>query len=61
MFLLIVEVTYIDYDGDVKEISNKSTEDVIVTSTVIEKLEEIRSTPATHFSEYSAENRGFLS
>lgn len=36
-----VEVTYIDYDGDVKEISNKSTDDVILTSTVIDKLSEI--------------------
>ncbi|MAV33564.1 MAG: hypothetical protein CMQ02_09035 [Gammaproteobacteria bacterium] len=38
---LDVEVTYIDYDGDVKEISNKSTDDVILTSTVIDKLSEI--------------------
>ena len=38
---LDVEVTYIDYDGDVEEISNKSTEDVILTSTVMEKLQEI--------------------
>ena len=38
---LDVEVTYIDYDGDVQEISNKSTNDVILTSTVIEKLQEI--------------------
>ena len=38
---LDVEVTYIDYDGDVKEISNKATDDVILTSTVIEKLSEI--------------------
>ena len=36
-----VEVTYIDYDGDAKEISNKSTEDVVVATTVMEKLEEI--------------------
>tara|TARA_R110002020_G_scaffold7496_1_gene31476 strand:+ start:4658 stop:5260 length:603 start_codon:yes stop_codon:yes gene_type:complete len=36
-----VEVTYIDYDGDNKKISNKSTEDVVLTSTVMEKLEEI--------------------
>lgn len=36
-----VEVTYIDYDGDVKEISNKSTDDVILATTVMEKLEEI--------------------
>ena len=38
---LDVEVTYIDYDGDVKEISNKSTDDVILTSTVMDKLSEI--------------------
>tara|TARA_B100001250_G_C19785058_1_gene783737 strand:- start:1242 stop:1841 length:600 start_codon:yes stop_codon:yes gene_type:complete len=38
---LDVEVTYIDYDGDVQEISNKSTNDVILTSTVMEKLQEI--------------------
>jgi hypothetical protein len=38
---LDVEVTYIDYDGDVKEISNKSTNDVILTSTVMDKLSEI--------------------
>ena len=38
---LDVEVTYIDYDGDVKEISNKSTDDVVLTSTVMEKLQEI--------------------
>ena len=38
---LDVEVTYIDYDGDVKEISNKATDDVILTSTVIDKLSEI--------------------
>ena len=38
---LDVEVTYIDYDGDVKEISNKSTEDVILAGTVMEKLQEI--------------------
>jgi hypothetical protein len=38
---LDVEVEYIDYDGDVKEISNKSTDDVILTSTVMEKLQEI--------------------
>ena len=38
---LDVEVTYIDYDGDVKEISNKATDDVILTSTVMDKLQEI--------------------
>jgi len=38
---LDVEVTYIDYDGDVKEISNKSTDNVILTSTVMDKLSEI--------------------
>ena len=38
---LDVEVEYIDFDGDVKEISNKSTDDVILTSTVMEKLQEI--------------------
>ena len=38
---LDVEVEYIDFDGDVKEVSNKSTEDVILTSTVIDKLSEI--------------------
>ena len=38
---LDVEVTYIDYDGDVKEISNKANDDVILTSTVIDKLSEI--------------------
>ena len=38
---LDVEVEYIDYDGDVKEISNKSTDDVVLTSTVMEKLQEI--------------------
>ena len=38
---LDVEVEYIDYDGDVKNISNKSTDDVILTSTVMEKLQEI--------------------
>tara|TARA_R110002012_G_scaffold320113_1_gene542447 strand:+ start:496 stop:1095 length:600 start_codon:yes stop_codon:yes gene_type:complete len=36
-----VEVTYIDYDGDNKKTSNKSTEDVILTNTVMEKLQEI--------------------
>jgi hypothetical protein len=36
-----VEVTYIDYDGDVAELSNKSTDDVVLTSTVMEKLQEI--------------------
>jgi hypothetical protein len=36
-----VEVTYIDYDGDIKEISNKTTDDVILTSTVMDKLSEI--------------------
>jgi hypothetical protein len=38
---LDVEVEYIDYDGDTKEVSNKSTDDVILTSTVMEKLQEI--------------------
>jgi len=38
---LDVEVTYIDYDGDVKEISNKATDDVILTSIVMDKLSEI--------------------
>ena len=38
---LDVEVTYIDYDGDIKEISNKVTDDVILTSTVMDKLSEI--------------------
>lgn len=38
---LDVEVEYIDFDGDVKEISNKATDDVILTSTVMEKLQEI--------------------
>ena len=38
---LDVEVTYIDYDGDVEELSNKSTDDVVLTSTVMEKLQEI--------------------
>ena len=38
---LNVEVEYIDFDGDVKEISNKATDDVILTSTVMEKLQEI--------------------
>lgn len=38
---LDVEVEYIDFDGNVKEVSNKSTEDVILTSTVIDKLSEI--------------------
>jgi hypothetical protein len=38
---LDVEVTYVDYDGDVKEISNKATDDVILTSTVMDKLQEI--------------------
>ena len=36
-----VEVTYIDYDGDVEELSNKSADDVVLTSTVMEKLQEI--------------------
>ena len=36
-----VEVTYVDYDGDIKEISNKTTDDVILTSTVMDKLSEI--------------------
>jgi hypothetical protein len=38
---LDVEVEYINYDGDTKEVSNKSTDDVILTSTVMEKLQEI--------------------
>ena len=38
---LNVEVEYIDFDGDVKEISNKSTDDVMFTSTVMDKLQEI--------------------
>jgi len=38
---LDVEVTYVDYDGDVKKISNKATDDVILTSTVMDKLQEI--------------------
>jgi len=36
-----VEVTYIDYDGNIKEISNKTTDNVILTSTVMDKLSEI--------------------
>jgi hypothetical protein len=36
-----VNVEYIDYDGDVKELSNKATDDVILTSTVMNKLKEI--------------------
>ena len=38
---LDVEVTYIDYDGDVKKISNKSTDDVILAGSVLDKLSEI--------------------
>ncbi len=38
---LDVEVEYIDFDGNVKEISNKSSDDVILTSTVMDKLQEI--------------------
>lgn len=38
---LDVKVEYIDYDGNIKETSNKSTDDVILTSTVMEKLQEI--------------------
>ena len=38
---LDVEVTYIDYDGDVKKISNKSTNDVILAGSVMDKLSEI--------------------
>lgn len=38
---LDVKVEYIDFDGDVKDISNKATDDVILTSTVMEKLQEI--------------------
>jgi hypothetical protein len=36
-----VEVEYIDFDGDVKEISNKATDDVILTGSVMDKLSEI--------------------
>ena len=36
-----VNVEYIDYDGDVQELSNKATDDVILTSTVMDKLKEI--------------------
>jgi len=36
-----VEVEYIDYDGDVKKISNKSTDDVILVGSVMDKLLEI--------------------
>ena len=36
-----VEVEYIDYDGDVKKISNKSTDDVILAGSVMDKLLEI--------------------
>jgi hypothetical protein len=36
-----VEVEYIDYDGDVKKISNKSTDDVILAGSVMNKLLEI--------------------
>ena len=36
-----VEVTYVDYDGDVKKISNKSTDDVILAGSVLDKLSEI--------------------
>ena len=35
-----VEVTYVDYDGEV-QLSNKSTEDVVVATTVMNKLSEI--------------------
>ena len=38
---LDVEVEYIDFDGELKEISNKATDDVILTSTVMDKLQEI--------------------
>jgi hypothetical protein len=38
---LDVEVEYIDYDGKISEVSNKSTDDVILTTTVMEKLQEI--------------------
>jgi hypothetical protein len=38
---LDVEVEYIDYDGEISEVSNKSTDDVILTTTVMEKLQEI--------------------
>lgn len=39
---LNVEVEYIDYDGKLPLVaSNKSTDDVILTSTVMEKLQEI--------------------
>jgi len=36
-----VEVEYIDFDGNVKEISNKATDDVILTGSVMNKLSEI--------------------
>ena len=36
-----VEVEYIDYDGDVNKISNKSTDDVILAGSVMDKLSEI--------------------
>ena len=36
-----VEVTYVDYDGNIKETSNKSTDDVVLSTTVMEKLQEI--------------------
>tara|TARA_A100001035_G_scaffold140945_1_gene110735 strand:- start:12861 stop:13484 length:624 start_codon:yes stop_codon:yes gene_type:complete len=36
-----VSVEYIDYDGDLKSISNKSSDDVVLTSTVMDKLKEI--------------------
>ena len=37
-----VSVEYIDYDGETKsELSNKSTDDVILTSSVMDKLSEI--------------------
>jgi len=36
-----VEVEYIDYDGNVKKISNKSTDDVILAGSVMDKLSEI--------------------
>ena len=37
-----VEVTYIDYDGDVEELSNKSTDDVVLTLSLIHISEPTR-------------------
>jgi len=36
-----VEVEYIDFDGNVKDISSKSTDDVILAGSVMDKLSEI--------------------